>query len=526
MPVLGACMRIHLLAAAALAVTAPAQANWYRASSRHFVIYSEQRPQNLLHFAAQLELFDQAVRLAHGMEDQPRSKGNRVTIFDVGAAKVQQLIHDDSGMIQGFYHGNVAGSVAFVSRSNPMDFQVRTGDLLPRVNIAEFRPDTVLLHEYSHHLMMQDLARPYPQWLVEGWAEFMSAAQFNDDGSVDIGIEAPYRYMNLEYGDQVPLETMFSGHFDKMTDQQMASLYSRAWLLTHYLTFEPSRKGQLVAYVAALAKGVDPLQAAREAFGDLTVLQHDLDKYAGRSKRTGLHIPAADFKQVSIDVSPLTAGGSAVLPLLMRVRSPGEQNPKDLAREVEKVEQQYRGDPLVETTLAEAEIDSKDYEVALAAANRALAADPGSTDAMILEGRARVKELVDSKGSASEFDNARTWFLKANKIDPEDPQPLYRFYESFVQEKIAPTRNAINALHYASDLAPQDLGVRVESASQYLADGDVKDARAALVPVAYDPHGEEIAKRARAMIDKIDAGDTKAALAAAIAPEKSKTKTN
>jgi len=519
-------MRIHLLAVAALAVTAPAQANWYRASSQHFVIYSEQKPDNLVHFSTQLEFFDQAVRMIHGMQDQPPSKGNRVTIFDVDTAKIQQLIHDNSGMIAGFYHGNVAGSVAFVSRSSPMDFQVRTGDLLPRVNIAEFRPDTVLLHEYSHHLMMQDLARPYPQWLVEGWAEFMSAAKFNDDGSIDIGIEAPYRYANLEQGDQVPLEAMFSGHFDKTTNEQMASLYSRAWLLTHYLTFEPSRKGQLDAYVTALGKGVDPLQAARQSFGDLDQLQHDLDKYFGRSRHTGLHIPSKDLKQVSIDVSPLTAGGSAVLPLLMRLRSATEQNPKDLASEAEKVEQQYRGDQLVETTLAEAEIDAKDYKAAEAAASRALASNPQSTDAMILEGRARVKELADSKGSVSDFDSARTWFLKANKIDPEDPEPLYRFYESFVQEKIAPTGNAIGALHYASDLAPQDLGVRVESASQYLADGDLKDARAALVPVAYDPHGESMAKRARTMIDKIDAGDTKAALAAATAPEESKTKTN
>ena len=521
-----------LLAVAALLASTSAQANWYRASSQHFVIYSEQRPESLHNFAEELERFDQAVRVIHGMQDQPASKGNRVTIFDVGAAKVQQLVHDDSGMIEGFYHGSVEGSVAFVSRSNQMDFQVQTGELIPKLNNAEFAPDTVLLHEYSHHLMAEDLARPYPEWLVEGWAEFMSAAEFNRDGSIDIGRQATYRFGNLLYGDQMPLETMLSGKFDKITNEQFASMYSRAWLLTHYLTFDPSRKGQLDTYVAALSKGVAPLEAARQAFGDLGKLQHDLDSYFnagyfGGSKRKALHIPASDLKEVPVEIGALTDGATRALPILMRVDAPHDENhTADIASDARKVEQQFPGDPLVETTVAEAELDAKDYKGAEAAASRALAADPQSTDAMILLGRAKVKELASSKGSDAEFDDARAWFLKANKIDPEDPEPLYRFYESFVEQGRAPTQNAVAALHYASDLAPQDLGVRIQSARQYLAQGKIADARAALVPVAYDPHGEALSKRARAMIDNIDAGDTKAALAAARAPSDEKSKSN
>jgi tetratricopeptide (TPR) repeat protein len=522
-----------LAAVAAMPLSAPAVANWYRASSQHFVIYSEQKPKSLHNYAEELERFDQAVRLIHGMQEQPFSKGNRVTIFDVGIDKVQQLLHDDSGMIAGFYHGSVEGSVAFVSRSNPIQFQVSTGELTPKVNNAEFGPDTVLLHEYSHHLMAEDLNRPYPQWLEEGFAEFMSQAEFKPDGSIEIGRpQATYRFGNLMYGDQVPLETLLSGKFDKLDREQFASLYSRAWLLTHYLTFDPTRKGQLDAYVAALSKGIEPLQAARQTFGDLGKLEHDLDAYFTEgyfhgSKRTALNVPAKDLKDVPVEVSALSDGATRILPILMRVKAPHDENhTADIANDARSVEQQFRGDPLVETTLAEAELDHKDFKDAEAAATRALAADPQSTDAMILEGRAKVRELAGSKGSATDFDEARTWFLKANKIDPEDPEPLYRFYESFVLEGTAPTQNAVAALHYASDLAPQDSEVRIESAAQYLAQGKIKDARAALVPVAYDPHGEEVAKRARTMIDKLDAGDTKAALAAAAPPKDPKSKSN
>jgi hypothetical protein len=67
-------------------------------------------------------------------------------------------------------------------------------------------------------------------------------------------------------------------------------------------------------------------------------------------------------------------------------------------------------------------------------------------------------------------------------------------------------------LHYASDLAPQDLGLRVNSAIAYLEEGKLKDARAALAPVAYSPHGGSISETAARMIAEIDKGDAKAAL--------------
>ena len=51
-----------LLGLAALAVAAPAHADWYQASSKHFIIYADESPKLLEDFATRLERFDQAVR--------------------------------------------------------------------------------------------------------------------------------------------------------------------------------------------------------------------------------------------------------------------------------------------------------------------------------------------------------------------------------------------------------------------------------------------------------------------------------
>jgi hypothetical protein len=77
---------------------------------------------------------------------------------------------------------------------------------------------------------------------------------------------------------------------------------------------------------------------------------------------------------------------------------------------------------------------------------------------------------------------------------------------------VRPNDNAIAALHYASDLAPQDLGVRLNSAIAYLNEDKVKEARNTLTIVAYSPHAEEVGDLARRMIAAIDAGKGKAAL--------------
>jgi hypothetical protein len=514
-------MRWYVAALLAIGLSAPAQSEWYRASSEHFLIYSEQRPEVLRQFAEKLERFDSAVRVVRGMDDLPPSQGNRVTIFMLGnPADVSLLYGDKSGTIEGFYKGSASGSVAFVAQTNPTkvrfspNYASRLGGGEMQINAGT---DTILLHEYSHHLMMQAIATPYPEWLIEGFAEFMSTAKFNSDGSVGIGLPATHRYYWLVNGEQLPLETLLSGHYDKLTGDQRESLYGRGWLLSHYLTFEPSRKGQLEAYLAAMARGTDPLAAARQAFGDLAALDRELGNYLRRSTLPYIKIPASSLHVQPATVSQLSPGASAVVPLLVYVKNGvATDQAEALAAKIRAVEARYPGDPLVEDTLAEAELDAKHPRAAETAADRGIKINPRDTDALVLKGRS-VGDLADSAaGSARHalFEQARHIFISTNRIDTEDPEPLMEFYRMFVREGIAPTANAIAALHYASDLAPQDGGLRMTSAMQYLIDGKVVDGRRALAVIAYDPHGGGLAQSARQVMAKLDSGDVQAALAA------------
>jgi tetratricopeptide (TPR) repeat protein len=254
--------------------------------------------------------------------------------------------------------------------------------------------------------------------------------------------------------------------------------------------------------------------AAESAFGDLKQLERELDGYLQRKRLTYLQVTGPVLAIGPIDVRPLTPGAGSAVPILAELKNDAEAPAASaLAARLRPIQARYPSDPFVETALAEAELIAGNHAAAVAAADRALAADPRATEAMIFKGRALVEQLAKTDGATKDqFAQARSWFLRANKLDPEDPEPLYEFFRSFIAAGTSPTPNAIAALHYASSLAPQDIGLRMTSAAQHLIFGKASDARKELMFVAYSPHVGELSALARRMVARIDAGDPKGAL--------------
>jgi tetratricopeptide (TPR) repeat protein len=493
-----------LAAVSAFVLAAPAPAAWNVAKSKHFIIYSDDNPKRLQSFAERLEKFDQSVRAAINMADFQVGDGNRLAVYVMPSEQaVRDVVHDKTGFFSGFYTGRATGSLAYVPKqTNVVDV---TG-----------QKEAIFFHEYTHHLMMQDAEQPYPQWYVEGFAEFFSTPRFEKDGGVWFGAPVFGRANGLFNGPQMPVEMLLAGLQPNLTNEQRDVFYGRGWLLSHYLLMESRRKGQLAAYIAALANGASQLDAAKSAFGDFKQLDRELDTYRNKPLLQ-FKIPASVIHVGPIEITPLSPGAAAMVLLRAKVKYDDEKLGalQPYEAQAKTIEAQYPGDELVETTLAEIELNLGNGTAAEVAADAALKANARNVEALVYKGRAiadRAQSLDNEEQRHAQFEKARSTFIAANKIDTEDPEPLMEFYRAFITEGLRPNANAIAALHYASDLAPQDLGLRMNSAIAYLNEGKTKEARATLTVVAYSPHGDSGGEMARRMIAAIDAGKGKAAL--------------
>jgi tetratricopeptide (TPR) repeat protein len=501
-------MRRLLRAALAVALAVagiPAHAAWYEAKSSHFIIDGDVDAQELKDYATKLERFDQAVRMARGMPDPQLTDAGKLRIYFVRNAR--EWADLGGGYALGIYYSRAEGSYAFVPKMK--------GD-----SVRDMNSDILFFHEYAHHLMFQNWAAALPTWFVEGFAEFLSTAKVNDDGSVILGAAANHRSTGVHsLHHDLPLSQMLGDSERWLSGWQWELTYSRGWLLTHYLTFEPSRRGQLDRYIANIQSGKGALESAKAAFGDLNQLDNELDRYAASKEITGVLLRPDPAKLGTISVRALSEAQSALMPIQMRSDF-GVPTPFAgiLAGKARKLAEAYPWDPFAQTTLAQTEYLAKNYAAAEAAADRALTTDPNYVRALIYKGRAEMA-LAKTKAAAVDWSKVRGLFAKANHLDTENAEPLMLYYLSFEAAKEPPTDSATKGLLYALVLAPRDQTLRWLAVRQLLRDRNIDEAKRTLVPLAYDPHGGSRDK-ADQVLTAIQTGDPAKALTLVSGPDR------
>lgn len=486
-----------LAVAGAMLLAQPASAAWLEASSDHFIIYSDTKPDQLRQFATRLERYNSALRylfMPKAKVDEGR-RSNRLRIYVLPNVAAVQTLCGGCPNVMGFYVPRAGGSVVYTPRRSGMGSRY------------DLDAETVLFHEYAHHFMYANFTAAYPAWYSEGFAEFNSTARFEQNGGLGMGAPAMHRAYELVTVD-VPIETLLQAGADTKSAATAQAVYSRGWLLTHYLTFNKARHGQLDAYVSALNSGTPSLAAAKAAFGDLAQLQKELDRYEASRRMTYAVLPAASTPASPVAIRELSAGAAAMMPIHMRsTRGVDREEALKILPEARRVGAAYPDDAVAQAQLAEAELDAGYVAEADAAADRALRADPASVQALIYKGMIQLERARETKDDdPAAFRTARSWFLKANKVDPNLAQPLYLFYDSFLVSGVKPTANAVLGLHRAFQLAPEDRNIRMRVAFQALNDKDGKLARRALAPIAFDPHGRGGSARAAEIVKLIDAG--------------------
>jgi TPR repeat protein len=154
------------------------------------------------------------------------------------------------------------------------------------VRVDEGPSDTwshsIVFHEYVHFLVERQLDY-LPLWLNEGLAEFYGTCSVEKE-RVIVGRAAPWNLQLLQERAPLPIETLLGADAASplYNERDRSSIfYGQSWAVVHYLMHADrgAHVPRLASYLDLIGKGVDSVEAGRQAFGDLKAFERQVASY-------------------------------------------------------------------------------------------------------------------------------------------------------------------------------------------------------------------------------------------------------
>ncbi len=470
------------------------QGAWLRAETPGFVVYSTSSESRVRGVAEELESLDSLLRRMT-QTTAPRSPTRLEIYLFNGPGQYQEAFPGESSMVRGRYSAQPDIIAAYaIFRDGP-----------------GLEAQDVLFHEYAHHFMYQYFANTYPAWYVEGFAEFVSTAAF-EDRRIVIGRSSSGRTDWLRSGSWLPMEQLIEGM--PHDGEGVARFYAQSWLFAHYIFNTEGMTAKFQSYVRAMRLGATPAEAFQTGFGMTpNEMQSALRTYF-RSSPNALALTrpvVAESQGVTITRLPFSA--NAVLPLTTRIRrgSVSDEDAPVLLARIRRMVGSAR-DPFAILSLAEAEVNYGDIAAARAVLEPYSAANPNDVQALYLLGRAysREAEEADDRHDDAARDAARSQarrlYARASRIDGNHVPTLYRYAQTYATTRLDDSgENALNVLLLAHQLAPQISEITFMAANWLLTADRPAEAIPMLRVIAFSPHGGDSADRAKEMLTQAEA---------------------
>ena len=254
---------------------------WVEARSTHFVVLTDSSERDARQVASQFE------RMHLVFHTLFPTKGD-----DSDPPIVVLALRDRRGMEalepQAYLGGGKVDLTGFFVRAPEKNY------ILVRLDAKREHAFATVYHEYTHYMLRK--AAWLPLWLNEGLAQFYENTDI-DDKTAWLGQANMERLQYLNHNDLLPVAALLriDSRSPYYHDEQMGSVfYAESWALTHYLIVSDRLAGthRIHDYAQMLARGEDPVTAARQAFGNLDNLQAGLDAYLMQRRFMYFMVPA------------------------------------------------------------------------------------------------------------------------------------------------------------------------------------------------------------------------------------------
>jgi tetratricopeptide (TPR) repeat protein len=274
--------------------------HWLQIHTEHFTVITNASDKDARHVAGQFErmraVFKKLIPTATGGENQPIIVLALKSQKDFDSVEPASALAKNQLKIAGFYEPAQDKNYILVN--------------LAAGYSETAHPYATIYHEYTH--LLNRNAEWLPLWLNEGFAEFYQNTDI-EEKEVHLGQPSPEDIYYLRDNSLVSLATLFQVDHNSpyYHDEQKGTIfYAESWALTHYLivTDRTKKTNRLGDYVKNLIHGQDSLTAAQNAFGDLKILQNDLEGYIRQGSFSSFMLPQAfPINEAAFVVEPISA---------------------------------------------------------------------------------------------------------------------------------------------------------------------------------------------------------------------------
>ena len=475
---------LALIAVMLIGLTAaPARADWLRAESERFVIYSDGDERTLRHYVQRLETFDRVLRLFMGlsMEDAPPRK---LPIYLIGHEReLARVLPQATENQWGVYVTSEQDIFAVARRSR--------GD------------DSTLLHEYAHHFMFQNFNFPYPAWFVEGFAEYYAASEISES-RVEVGLYDENTINWLQYGEWIEMEDLLAGRAIR-NNRYHETYYPLSWLLTHWFMGDTDRRVVLHRYLLDVGSGGDPVESLERHTG-LTPAQLESELRSYMRGRVPYSRVSHPFPEVAVTVERLPRSADDLILTNQRLKIPTVL-PDEALEEVRALAARHGDDPFARLVLGRAEVLHGSLAQGEAVLTGLLEDQPDNVEALQLLALARMNSASDHpEGYDAAMREMRAFLQLAYDADDANYLTFLLIAQNRIGQPSYPTENDLMAWQLSYTIAPQLVQARFGLAQALMAHDRNADAVALLLPLANDPHNPQNAEAVRRMIERAEAG--------------------